>query len=166
MARIRLYIQQSLRTSAEPILDQAGTERKIPFLRVFGIVRIGLPGRAVTETVIDTGAPLTVFPRAVWRRFERHVEWIRLNPNRGEASWLCNLRGRTGGSSKCRVGRVLVQPCNLERPPRVLPATPVLGQFEEEDAGDDRVITGLYGGILEGRRLLVESARRVAWLGD
>jgi len=42
----------------------------------------------------------------------------------------------------------------------------VIAQFEEEEAADDRVIIGLHGGILEGRRLVVEPDAGQAWLEE
>jgi hypothetical protein len=166
VARIRLYVQQSLRTLPEPIFDARGQRTELPFLRVFAMIRVGRTAREVADCVIDTGAPLTVFPRVQWKKFANDIEWLSVGPGRSPSSWVTNLWGRTGGSSRCKVGRVDVEAFELERGLRSLPPVSVLAQFEEEDSADDRILTGLFGGILEGRRLVLEPDLRQAWLEE
>lgn len=166
MARIRIYVRQSLRTPAETIFIAHGVSLTVPFLRLNTMLRVGLQARQAVESIIDTGAPLTVFPRKVWQRIASEIEWLPLPAAQAAVSWLTNLTGRTGGRSRCRIGRVWVEACDLGRPQRFLPAVRVLAQFEEKEFPDERVITGLYGGILEGRWLVLESNLRQAWLEE
>ncbi len=166
MARMQVYVRQSLQTAAETVFAAPGVPLTIPFLRLFTILRVGLQSRQVEQSIIDTCAPLTVFPRKAWRRFASEIEWLALPAARATESWLTNLRGRTGGRSRCRIGRVWVEAFDLERPQRFLPGVRILAQFEEKELPDERVITGLYGGILEGRRLIVEPDLQQAWIED
>jgi hypothetical protein len=62
VARMRMYARQSLRTSAETIFAGSALSLTIPFLRLLALMRIGQQARVVAESIIDTGAPLTVFP--------------------------------------------------------------------------------------------------------
>ncbi len=166
MARIRLYVQQSLRTTAETVVGRRGESLVVPFLRLFTVIKVGRRPRRLCDTIIDTGAPLTVFPQRAWRNFAAEVEWLDLPAARAAVSWVAKLRGKTGGERRCRVGRVRVEAFDLERPPSSLPAVNVVAQFEEEDSADDRILTGLFGGILEGRRLILEPDLRQAWLEE
>lgn len=166
MARMRVYVRQSLRTEAGTVIAGAEAPLTIPFLRLFTMIRIGQQAPTVAESIIDTGAPLTVIPRKMWRRFAADIEWLSLPAAHDMDSWLTTLRGRTGGQSKCRIGRVLVEAFDLERPQRFLPRVRIIAQFEEKDLPDERVITGLHGGILEGRRLIVEMDSGEAYLEE
>jgi hypothetical protein len=164
VARMRVYVRQSPQTPAETVLAAPGVPLTGPFLRLFTILRVGLQARQVEQSIIDTGAPRTVFPRKAWRQFTSEIEWLSLPAAQATASWLTNLRGRTGDKSRCRIGRVWVEAFDLQRPQRFLPGARILAQFEEKELPDERVITGLYGGILEGRRLIVEPDLRQAWI--
>jgi hypothetical protein len=166
VARMRIYVRQSLRATAETISVGSEPPLTIPFLRLFAMMRIGHEARVVAESILDTGAPLTVFPRKMWRQFESEIEWLPLSKAQTTNSWLTNLRGRTGGRSDCRIGRVFVELFDLERPQHFLRFVRIVAQFELTDFPDERVITGLHGGILEGRRLILETDRRQAWIEE
>jgi len=129
-------------------------------------MRIGRHTRRLVDGIIDTGAPLTVFPRLTWKHFARDIEWLELPPEKLSSYWVGNLRGRTGGTSRCRIGRVFLEAFDVESGCRFLPVTSILAQFEEDETTDDRVIMGLHGGVLEGRRLIVETDFRQAWIEE
>jgi hypothetical protein len=166
VARMRIYVRQSLRTKAETVFAVPELPITVPFLRIFTLMRVGFQTRQVAQSIIDTGAPLTVFPRKTWQQFASEIEWLSLAATPVNVSWLTNLRGRTGGRSPCRIGRVWVEAFDLERPQRFLPGMPIIAQFEEKVFPDERGITGLHGGILEGRRLIVESDLQQAWIEE
>src|SRR5262245_40872734 len=133
MARIRLHVAQSLRTQPQEVVDAQGTRITLPFLRVFGLLRIGRGTRYVHDCIIDIGAPLTVFPRSHWQHFARDVEW--LSPvGASPGSWLTNVYGRTGGRGLCRVGRVDVGALDVFQPRQELASVPVIAQFEQTPA--------------------------------
>jgi hypothetical protein len=166
VARIRIYVRQSPRAAAETVADKSGNPIALPFLRLFALIRIGLQARRLADCIIDTGAPLTVFPRQAWNRFASEIEWLTLPPAQVKDSWVTNLRGRTGGTSECRIGRIFVEAFDVEDGLRFLPGSSVLAQFEEKETAEDRIIVGLYGGILEGRRLILEPDLRQAWIEE
>jgi hypothetical protein len=166
VARIRVYVRQSQRTAPETVVDASGTSIVLPFLRLFVLLRIGKRAHQLADGIIDTGAPLSVFPRLTWKRFAADIDWLTLPRERLSHSWVANLRGRTGGKSRCRIGRVFVEAFDVESGCRFLPGTFILAQFEEEETIEDRIILGLHGGILEGRRLILESDLRQAWIED
>jgi hypothetical protein len=166
LARIRVYVQQSLRTDPETVVDASGSTIVIPFLRVFTLLRIGRRTPQIFDGIIDTGAPLSVFPRLSWKHFASEVEWLMIPPERLSSSWLANLRGRTGGRSRCRIGRVFAQVFDLEKGRHCLPSVPILAHFEEVVTDEDRIILGLHAGILEGRHLILEPDSRQAWIEE
>ena len=57
MTRIRLYVEQSLRTREETVADNQGQQLRLPFLRLFSLIRIGGRPDAPQECLVDTGAP-------------------------------------------------------------------------------------------------------------
>lgn len=166
MARIRVYVQESLRTAPATVVEASGTSIVLPFLRLFVLLRIGRRKRRIADGIIDTGAPLSVFPRLTWKHFAAEIEWLTIPPERLLRSWAANLRGWTGGKSQCRIGRVFLEAFDGEKGHHVLPGTRILAQFEEEETLEDRVILGLHEGILEGRRLILEPDSRQAWIEE
>ncbi len=165
MARIRLYVRQSLRTSAELLTDNRGEQFLVPFLRVYGHVRMGERTRYAQDCIVDTGAPLTIFPVRQWKHFADEIEW--LSPSSlATASWLTHISGKTGGECPCRIGYVLGEPFDLGPPLHFLKPSKILAFFEEAPSGDDQIIVGLHAGILAGRRLIVEPSSGEAYLED
>jgi hypothetical protein len=165
MGRIRLYIEQSLRTPPEDVLDSQGIRIEIPFLRVFCMLRIGHRARYVWEGILDNASPLMLFPLCHWQHFAQDIEW--LTPvNTSPGSWLRGITGKTGGSSPCRVGRVEITAFDLERPQQELAPVPVIALFEQQPGADDRILVGLYGSVLQGRRAATDPDWRDAWLED
>jgi hypothetical protein len=166
VGRIRLYLRQSPRAAPATVYDAGGNAFTLPFLRVFTLIRVGMRTPRVLDAIIDSGAPLTVFPLQVWQPFSREIEWLRPPAVQGPASWITHLQGRTGGHSACQVGRVFVEALDVERPPQVLRAVPVIAQFEISPHQDDRVIIGLHASILQSRRMTVMPDLSDAWLED
>ncbi len=135
--------------------DEQGRERTLPLLRLRLAVHIGKDSpsprtrRQARKAILDTGAPLSVFPKHQWQRFASEI--VRL-PFVGERTPV----GRVGGREfSYFLGRVWVSCTDPFE--RHLPAVPVLAQFREDDipAGEPLppILLGLYGGILEGRTL-------------
>jgi hypothetical protein len=166
VGRVRLYLRQSPRTAPATVYDAQGNAIVLPFLRVFTFLRVGTRTRHVLDSLIDTGAPLTVFPWLAWQPFSREIEWLTPSAPQGSTSWTTQLQGRTGGQGACRVGRLFVEAIDLEQPPRILRAVPVIAQFETFYHRDDRVIVGLHASILQNRRLIVMPDLSDAWLED
>jgi hypothetical protein len=97
---------------------------------------------------------------------QQHIEWLTpMNPA-ADRNWLVTLRGRTGGRSRCRLGRVSFQAGDLDRPPRLLPAVRVIAQFEQDVSEEDRMIIGLHASVLQSRRLIVSPDLQEGWLED
>jgi hypothetical protein len=164
MPRIRLYVLQSLRTAPGEVIDDQGQLIQVPFLRACSYLHIGARTRYFQDCIVDTGAPVSVFPRSQWTQFANDVEWLR--PTDPQPSWLTRLRGRTGGCSPCRVGRIAVAAFDMEQPRQRLAPVSVIAQFEERYQPNDRIIIGLHGSILQRRRLIVDPDLREAWLED
>jgi hypothetical protein len=166
VGRVRLYLRQSPRAAPATVYAARGNAMTLPFLRVFTLIRVGMRTPRLLDAIIDSGAPLTVFPLQVWQPFSREIEWLRPAADQGPASWVTLLQGRTGGQRACHVGRIFVEALDMERPPRILRAVPVIAQFESEPHQDDRVIIGLYASILQSRRMIVMPDLSEAWLED
>jgi hypothetical protein len=153
-------------------IDPQGAAVSLPFLRLFTLIRIGgARTPRIRECLIDTGAPLSVFPEWEWRLFAAEVEWLAPAPGHPFPWWLTRFTGMTGGSCPCRPGRIVAEPVGYGPGAQVLSATPLVALFAEdgsrpEDEDRHRILMGLHGGILEGRRLIVEADARQAWLED
>ncbi len=166
MARIRIFVQQSLRTREQTVFDTQGNLIRVPFLRLSGLLMLGERTRLFTDSLIDTGAPLTIIPQAQWKRFEHDIEWLVLPPAAVQISWLTNVSGWAGGARRCRAGRVSMTALDLGPPRLDLPPVQAIALFAEDSQADDRIVVGLHAGILESRRLIVESDLRQAWLEE
>jgi len=73
MARIRVYVRQSMRTSAGLARTGAGELLSVPFLRVYTLMRIGKRSQFAQDCIIDTGAPVTIFPLKQWKHFAEDI---------------------------------------------------------------------------------------------
>jgi hypothetical protein len=173
MARIRLYVRQHASAQEARVIEPGGAEIRLPVLRVIVHVRIGERALYPYDAIVDPGAPLTVVPEKHWRQFAADVEWLSPSPNYVNPRWLTEIRGKTGGSCPCRVGRVVLAPFDLGepgRPMQFLPATRVIALFEQGQSGDDRMLVGLYSSVLEDRELRVRPTAQLggwdAWLEE
>jgi hypothetical protein len=167
VARIRLYVTPTLRVSEGRIIEANGTVLSVPCLRLFGNVRLGQFSR-LFPCLVDTASPLTVFPRKVWQGdatsdwegVATDVEWLSVTAG----DWLTAPSGATGHPFRCRIGRLTLTA--LDYAGGLLAPVSVLGQFAEEDTAFDRILTGLFASILQGRRVVLDSDLRDAWLED
>jgi hypothetical protein len=166
VGRVQLYLRQSRRIAPATVYDAGGNAISLPFLRILTLLRVGKRTRHVLDAIVDSGAPLTVFPLRAWQRFAGEIEWLKPAADQGPGSWITHLQGRTGGHGACDVGRILVETLDLERPPRVLRAVPVIAQFEKYHHQDERATVGLHASILQSRRMIVVPDLSDAWLED
>lgn len=154
-----------MRTSAGLVRTGESKLLSVPFLRVYSQMRIGVQSKFVQDCIVDTGAPLTIFPVTQWKQFAEDIEW--LSPaDPSIDSWLTRITGKTGGERSCLIGRVAAEAFDLGPPATFLPPSMVLALFEEDPNGDDQIIAGLHGGILAGRRLIIESDLGVGYLEE
>ena len=116
MARIRLYLRAS---ETQEVVDSLGNTIRLPFLRLSVLFYVGAQ-RFLLDGLIDSGAPLNVFPEKYWKQFEPDIEWLTFPPGVSPSAWWTTVTGLTGGSFPCRLGRVSVIPFDTER--RQLPA--------------------------------------------
>jgi hypothetical protein len=136
--------------------DETRQLRELPLLRWRVDILIGAdPARSFEDrraqfsAILDTGAPVSVFPKHVWRQFEAAITRFRVADERP-------LVGSAGDRRFTYfLGRVWVAVTDLFD--RRLPAVPVLAQFREDDIppGESRaaILLGLGGGLLERRVL-------------
>jgi hypothetical protein len=170
MARIKLSVFSPSAMRPGRVISTSGAVFDIPFFRLFVLARLGSSVH-LDECVLDTGAPVSVIHENRWRTFEPEIEWLSPAPGEILPDWLTAPTGFAGGSCPCRLGIIRVTALGAETRPSALATVPVLAQFLEDGpvvpAGiQRRVLFGLHGGILEGRRLTVEKSRGEAWLED
>jgi hypothetical protein len=118
----------------------------------------------VLDGLIDSGAPLSVFPEKHWKQFEHDIEWLTFPPGARPNPWWTTVSGATGGSLPCRLGRVALLPFDTER--RQLPTVKVVAKFAEDSGLFARSLMGLAAGILVGRRVIADADLGEAWLED
>jgi len=136
--------------------DEQGREQTVPLVRLHLAITIGRDSARVSAdegkprtAMLDTGAPLTVFPKHHWQGSARQIDRL---PLVGGGT----PTGRAGGRRfSYFLGRVWVGAADPFG--RRLPSVPVLAQFREDDPAPGEplppILLGLWGGILEGRTL-------------
>jgi hypothetical protein len=166
---------RSANSFPQGFIDEQGEFQLLPRLRLVCDILVGkepqAPGPAgrarydpTTDrrqnfpALLDTGAPLTVFPRHAWEAFEDQITWLRLNPDEVAARPPDQRTPTTsvfGSRFPYRLGRVWIGA--FDREGRLLPAVPVIAQFRDDVVQPGQplplLLLGLWGGILEGRRL-------------
>jgi len=146
-----------------PFQDPAGGQVHIPLLRLMTFVYCG-SDRTLREAAIDTCAPLSVFPETVWTAFRNDIRWFANLPGPVLPSWLSHVRGFGGTGFACRIGSVPVVTVGVGN--TRLPAVDLLAYFLLDGGQTNRILMGLHGGILEGRRLVVEPDLRQAYIEE
>jgi hypothetical protein len=144
---------------------------RIPFLRIFALAYFG-GLQNVRHCIVDTGAALSVFPQSEWMNFVNDIEWLQTPNGVVNPDWVTNVAGATGGSCPCRLGYVRAVFMAFGGKARRLPPLRLLGQFlldgglPEDQRPMKRIVLGLYGGCLQGRRLIVDPDSCEAWLQE
>ena len=130
-------------------------------LRLTTILRIGHDGprgsrdtRRRVQAIVDTGAPLTVFPDQVWSDFPPSViRFLDVPPGGSPQTMLVS-----GIRCPFRLGWIWVGVEDKEWTISSLPAQRVLAQFAEDGGRmKSNVLVGLSHSVLTGRRLVRET---------
>ena len=161
MARVQLYLPDNDR---QVFLEANGSKLSLTYLRLSVMARIG-PRQIVRDGLIDTGTAFTIFPDALWQRFEDSIEWFHPTPGESIPYWWTSATGITGDAFPCRIGRVSVTVFDQKR--NEIRGIPVVGKFLE-DRGKlrERVLFGLSHGILQSCKLHLDIDKREAWLQE
>ena len=120
------------------------------------------------DCIIDTGAPVSVFPRKIWASWPPGtIEW--LEPSDEYARRLTGVKGISGDKATARLGCVTVSLWNLHpsRLTLVVETKPfeIIAKFISADSGCDRVAFGMVGNAMERwQRLEVDFATDTAQL--
>ncbi len=165
MPRVRLQIKPATDRPSRSFIERDGHILPLHEFRLTTRIRLGMPpGRgvpdrrsAMKEAIVDTGAPISIFPRSVWLGFANEIEKLSLLGLGSESPVIA-----LGGSRfPFRLGRIVITVYDGES--RYLSATPILALFVDEPLGSrpPPVLLGLWRGVLEGRRLVMGPA-----LGD
>ena len=174
MASIRIPVTSILASGLFPrtFLDECGQVQLIPWLRLSLTILVGHdpePGltaprldrngdpRLHFPAILDTGAPITVFPRKVWELVEPDITRLRWNPEEMEqqpVAWRTPTATVGGSTFPYFLGHVWVEARDIWG--RSLPAVRVLTMFREDLTPPGQmtpnILLGLSGGILEDRR--------------
>jgi hypothetical protein len=138
--------------------DRSGTVARFPTYRLF--ILLAIPPRDYSgeplpdlrdvvrlPAILDTGAPLSIFPFPIWNLFADRIRWLDQPP--AATPRRVSILGGTFGY---RLGRVKVGAIDPER--RWLPPTTLAAFFLDDATGAPReVVFGLRNRLLDGRRL-------------
>jgi hypothetical protein len=62
--------------------------------RIKGLLAIGHAGQGKQDGIVDTGAPLSLFPHREWERFANEITWLYNPGDRGDLpDWLAKVTG-------------------------------------------------------------------------
>ena len=110
--------------------------------------------KKVIKAILDTGAPLTVFPFIVWSSFPASIiDYVDFPPG-------TSPRSLSVGGTRCpfRLGWIWLGVEDDERPVGRLPSQRVLAQFAQDGGRmKSNVLVGLSHSVLTGRRLVRET---------
>lgn len=180
MPRLLVQPVQSPYRFLNPDLPGGHPVRDVPGLRLRAEIAIGRDAqpddRRPHLAILDTGAPISVFPYHFWVEYHANVQWLyRALPRTGEPfvghsigphllpadfpavenlfAVLMRPARILGGTSPALVGRIWVGV--RDRLDHVLPAVPVTAQFLcDPDSHLKEPVLGMNAGILESRRLI------------
>lgn len=176
MARIRLLLDHRGGVPYARPEDRLGTVFRIPFYRLLVRLTILPPGEDPRvrpddlvnswrpRAILDTGAPLSIFPHPVWQPFEPAIQWLVQPPNAVRQVTVL------GGTWPYRLGRVRAGA--TDRDGRWPPAVWVNALFLDPVPNPlPEAVIGLRCRLLDNRRLRQEGAPsggtdRTWWLED
>lgn len=112
----------------------------------------------IYDCVIDSGAPLSVFPHKCWSMWpEGTIEW--LEPSDNNARRALGVRGVSSNAADARLGRVTVVLWNLDplRPTAVIETRPfsIVAKFITTASTFNRVVFGMSGNAMDRWQKLV-----------
>ena len=164
MPRIKLYL---LKGQPRSLVDQGGRQRIVHPERILGLLCVAPDTIRIRECLVDTGAPLSIFPERIWRDFEENIVWLTLRDNAAVA-WLDNVQGLTGGSMPARLGTIEIKwiDCNgsQSRPTKII--AKFASDPETLDSRLPRILIGLGGNVWDRRRLTVNHDSAEAYIDE
>jgi hypothetical protein len=124
-----------------------------------------LPDGWLPEAIVDTGAPLTLFPFSVWRHFQDVIRWLNQPP-----APVPQRVAILGSRFAYRLGRVRIGA--FDRDANWLPAVWTNALFLDDDpSAPKRVVLGLKTRLFDQRQIRCANAPeellgQVWWLED
>lgn len=114
--------------------------------------------RQLVWAIVDTGAPLTLFPERVWARLApSFIEFVSSPPESVPPPLSV-----AGTRCPYRLGWIWLGVRDIEQPFARLPAQRVLAQFAEDNGRlRQNVLVGLAHSVLAGRRLVRETTLEI-----
>ena len=174
MARVRIALDQYGATPFFHPGDRSGVPLRIPYYRLLTqlaiIPRDQAPDyRPPTPThpwcpfaILDTGAPLTLFPYEVWQPFEAAITWLAQPPlPAGGPRRVAIL----GGTWAYRLGRVRMGLLDDDGG-WLAPAWTNAWFLDDDPAAPKQAVLGLRTGLFDGRQLRSDSSGEEWWLED
>lgn len=161
MPRIRLLVSEETPVAPYRYRDPANPTAgvfQIPVLRLSTLARIEprpgtTAGVSTVTAIIDTGAWLSAIETSYWNDYER-AGLLEHLPFEGAATRSAAIGGL---ATAYQLGRVWVSlhELRLGRPPRVLPAVPVIAQLllNPRCQLPSPLVLGFHLGVLDGRKL-------------
>ena len=122
--------------------------------RILAVIRIG--GRLLREAVVDTGAPVSMFPEVIWRQFENDIRWLSVRNDPALPEWCRRFGGVAGGEIQCRIGLVSIEILSIKRNrigPEQLGPSDLVAMFGFDGGRAREILLGLAGGFFADRRL-------------
>jgi hypothetical protein len=114
---------------------------------------IQIPVGYSPEAILDTGAPLSLFPYPVWQSFADAVVWIDQPPTGGPERRVAIL----GGRFPYRLGRLRIGACDEEN--QLPPVWMNIWFLTADDpAAPKQAVLGLRTRLFDGRQLRCEAA--------
>jgi hypothetical protein len=124
--------------------------------RILAVVRIGARAPAIVrEAVVDTGAPISVFPEMQWQAFPKSIRWLTKLNDPAVPAWCREFTGAAGGIISCRLGTLAIEIYGANFRDKIGPVEIVAMFAHDRGAMKDDILLGLSGGTLAGRRLEV-----------
>ena len=113
-------------------------------------IRRRRPPHVLREAVVDTGAPMTVFPQKEWHLFEREINWLTELDDANVPTWCKQFSGVAGGIIPCRLGALSIEFFD-HIGGRIGPAE-VVAMFAHDGGKMRDILIGLGGGPFKKRR--------------
>ena len=115
------------------------------------IVKSPTESDAMTECVVDTGAPLSVFPQIVWLPWSDRIEWF--EPADEVSTLAIGVKSISGEMAPAKLGRISVSLRNKHpSQPSTFIETPtfeILGKFMMAETDFNRAVLGIAGNAMD-----------------
>ncbi len=128
--------------------------------RIYSLFFLFNESTPLHQIIVDTGAPLTVLPQAVWKKHSGAIEWLSCEEPETPPGFL-SVNGIGGGSIPCQIG--VVDMALVGKDGKILRRR-VVAKCTQDEGTMRAPLLGLGGRTFDGSKLELRYVDKAVWI--